>query len=463
MINSFIFTSGAGKKKGGGSQNTISSGHREQLNKLMNTLDATSPHFVRCIIPNEIKTGGILDAHLVMHQLHCNGVLEGIRICRKGYPSRLIYSEFLQRYGILAAQRVKAKGADLKGACFEVLDEIKMDTENYRIGLSKVLFKAGILGSLEELRDTVIEKLLRSLQSQMRRFMVRKNIGAMLEQKKALTLIQKNTRAYLELKNWEWFKFYGSIKPLFSNKKKEEEERLRREEEERLAAEAAKAAAEAAKHAAEIEAKRKAEEEAARAAAEAARLAAELAERERKEAEHKAHLDKLSAAKSELEANVRSLEDNLASETDRANQLDARGKKLAEDVAALRQDVAGLENKVSRLSSDNANKDTNIANLKAEIEQGLEQNARLGAEKRALMDTNAQTDSQLAEVQSALRSVEDAKRKVEEALRGAEDQCASERREKNHLEAQRRKLETESAMSKLFINQQKFLFLLIRN
>jgi myosin heavy subunit len=68
----------AGGKKGkSGSQNTISSGHREQLDKLMKTLDATHPHFVRCIIPNEIKTGGVLDAHLVLHQLHCNGVLEG--------------------------------------------------------------------------------------------------------------------------------------------------------------------------------------------------------------------------------------------------------------------------------------------------------------------------------------------------------------------------------------------------
>ena len=69
---------GAGGGKGkSASQNTISSGHRDQLNKLMKTLDATHPHFVRCIIPNELKTGGVLDAHLVLHQLHCNGVLEG--------------------------------------------------------------------------------------------------------------------------------------------------------------------------------------------------------------------------------------------------------------------------------------------------------------------------------------------------------------------------------------------------
>ena len=72
----------------------------------MNTLKATHPHFVRCIIPNEIKTGGVLDAHLVLHQLHCNGVLEGIRICRKGFPNRLLLNDFKKRYSLLSPNSV---------------------------------------------------------------------------------------------------------------------------------------------------------------------------------------------------------------------------------------------------------------------------------------------------------------------------------------------------------------------
>ena len=80
----------------------------------MATLRETHPHFVRCIIPNELKTGGIMDAHLVMHQLHCNGVLEGIRICRKGFPNRMIFTEFTQRYAILAiVQNKKNTNEDL--------------------------------------------------------------------------------------------------------------------------------------------------------------------------------------------------------------------------------------------------------------------------------------------------------------------------------------------------------------
>jgi len=212
LINSVTYLAAGGKKKGGGSQQTISSGHREQLNKLMKTLDATHPHFVRCIIPNEIKTGGILDAHLVLHQLHCNGVLEGIRICRKGYPSRLMYVEFINRYGILAA--TEAKIADQKTACQKILEAIKLDSELYRVGSSKVLFKAGVMGSLEEKRDEIIVRILTLLQSQMRRFLIKKNIKKMLEQKAALTVVQRNVKAYIDLRNWGWLKLFNSMKHL---------------------------------------------------------------------------------------------------------------------------------------------------------------------------------------------------------------------------------------------------------
>lgn len=66
----------------------------------MVNLRNTNPHFVRCIIPNEVKRPGVIDAQLVLHQLRCNGVLEGIRICRKGFPNRLLYQEFRQRYDL---------------------------------------------------------------------------------------------------------------------------------------------------------------------------------------------------------------------------------------------------------------------------------------------------------------------------------------------------------------------------
>eukprot|EP00061_Rhincodon_typus_P011850 g37172.t1 len=77
---------------------TVGQLYKEQLGKLMTTLRNTSPNFVRCIIPNHEKRAGKLDAHLVLEQLRCNGVLEGIRICRQGFPNRIIFQEFRQSW-----------------------------------------------------------------------------------------------------------------------------------------------------------------------------------------------------------------------------------------------------------------------------------------------------------------------------------------------------------------------------
>ena len=80
---------GGGKKKKKGGGKTVSAGHKESLGKLMTTLRSTSPHFVRCIVPNDTKNPGLMLAHLVLHQLRCNGVLEGTfsMFSYKKYPN----------------------------------------------------------------------------------------------------------------------------------------------------------------------------------------------------------------------------------------------------------------------------------------------------------------------------------------------------------------------------------------
>ncbi|KAF2344159.1 Myosin head motor domain [Trinorchestia longiramus] len=73
-----------------------------------------------------------------MHQLTCNGVLEGIRICRKGFPNRMLYPDFKHRYKILASKAMEEQTEERKaaGVCLEA---IQLPTENYRLGNTKVL------------------------------------------------------------------------------------------------------------------------------------------------------------------------------------------------------------------------------------------------------------------------------------------------------------------------------------
>ena len=179
----------------------------------MNTLNMTYPHFVRCIIPNEVKTGGILDAHLVLHQLHCNGVLEGIRICRKGFPSRVAFGEFLQRYCLLSPVKVKEYANEPAKACAAILEEINLDLELYRVGNSKVLFKAGVLGKLEELRDVAIEKSIVVIQCYVRQYLAKKEYMDLLVKQLAIGVLQRNMRVYIEIRSWPWMKLYEQLVP----------------------------------------------------------------------------------------------------------------------------------------------------------------------------------------------------------------------------------------------------------
>merc|ERR1712110_1130595 len=149
---------GGKKKKGGGK--TVSSFYKGQLDDLMKTLYATDPSFIRCVVPNTHKMPGGVEPGLVMHQYQCNGVLAGIAICRKGFPNKMIYSEFKARYNILAAKEV-AKAKNDKAAASAVLDgTVKMDKDKFRLGHTKVFFRAGILGYMEEVREDKIGSVL---------------------------------------------------------------------------------------------------------------------------------------------------------------------------------------------------------------------------------------------------------------------------------------------------------------
>lgn len=132
-----------------GAFRTVAQKHKEQLNALMAQLYSTQPHFVRCIIPNEEKKPGKVDANMVLDQLRCNGVLEGIRICRQGFPSRLPFSEFRQRYEIIVPGVIPKGFMDGRKAAQILLETLNLDLNQYRIGSSKVFFRAGVVCHLK--------------------------------------------------------------------------------------------------------------------------------------------------------------------------------------------------------------------------------------------------------------------------------------------------------------------------
>ena len=128
-------TNGGGNSK----LKTASQKHKDQLKTLMDQLESTEPHFVRCILPNLEKRANKFDKNLVLGQLRCNGVLEGIRITRTGYPNRMMFDEFIQRYSIICDNELSSP--QNKTNCEIILKFVKLNPEDFKVGLTKIFSK----------------------------------------------------------------------------------------------------------------------------------------------------------------------------------------------------------------------------------------------------------------------------------------------------------------------------------
>merc|ERR1712168_517894 len=179
---------GKKKKKGGGGK-TVSSVYLVSLGELMTTLYNCEPHFVRCLVPNTHKTPGMVEPLLIMHQLQCNGVLEGIRICMRGFPNRMLYPDFKLRYQVLGSAEL-ASSDDNKTAVYALCDKIGFGRERYRLGHTIVFFRAGALAFLEEMRDELVLSMLRKMQGEVYLRMRQHEIQKRINKRELLVVVQ---------------------------------------------------------------------------------------------------------------------------------------------------------------------------------------------------------------------------------------------------------------------------------
>ncbi|CAB11475.1 myosin II heavy chain Myo3 [Schizosaccharomyces pombe] len=200
---------------------TVSQRHRRQLSSLMHQLEATQPHFVRCIIPNNLKQPHNLDKSLVLHQLRCNGVLEGIRIAQTGFPNKLFYTEFRARYGILS-QSLKRGYVEAKKATITIINELKLPSTVYRLGETKVFFKASVLGSLEDRRNALLRVIFNSFSARIRGFLTRRRLYRFNHRQDAAILLQHNLRQLKLLKPHPWWNLFLHLKPLLGTTQTDE-------------------------------------------------------------------------------------------------------------------------------------------------------------------------------------------------------------------------------------------------
>ncbi|XP_071645296.1 myosin heavy chain, muscle isoform X5 [Temnothorax longispinosus] len=419
---------GRGKKGGGFS--TVSSSYKEQLNNLMTTLRATQPHFVRCIIPNELKQPGVIDSHLVMHQLTCNGVLEGIRICRKGFPNRMVYPDFKLRYKILAPAAVD-KAKEPKDAAAAVLESTGLDADMYRLGHTKVFFRAGVLGQMEELRDERLGKIVSWMQAYIRGYLSRKDYKKLQEQRLALVVVQRNLRKYLQLRTWPWWKLWQKIKPLL-NVTRIEDEMAALEEKARKAQEAFEK---------EEKLRKELEDLNAKLLSEKTNLLRQLEGEKSGLSEYQEKALKLAAQKADLESQLQDISDRFKEEEDARNNLFQTKKKLEQEVSGLKKDIEDLELNLQKSEQDKATKDHQIRNLNDEIAHQDELINKLNKEKKNQGEVNQKTGEELQAAEDKVNHLNKVKLKLEQTLDELEDSLEREKKSRADVEKAKRKVE----------------------
>ncbi|XP_055920934.1 myosin heavy chain, non-muscle isoform X3 [Eupeodes corollae] len=424
---------------------TVSHLYKEQLAKLMDTLRNTNPNFVRCIIPNHEKRAGKIDAPLVLDQLRCNGVLEGIRICRQGFPNRIPFQEFRQRYELLTPNVIPKGFMDGKKACEKMIQALELDSNLFRVGQSKIFFRAGVLAHLEEERDYKITDLIVNFQAFCRGFLARRNYQKRLQQLNAIRIIQRNCAAYLKLRNWQWWRLYTKVKPLLEVTK-QEEKLVQKEDELKQVREKLESLN---KSTLEYEKKWQQANEEKTALAEQLQAEIELC------AEAEEGRSRLMARKQELEDMMQELEARIEEEEERVLALGNDKKKLEVNIQDLEEQLEEEEAARQKLQLEKVQLDGKIKKYEEDLALTDDQNQKLLKEKKLLEERANDLSQTLAEEEEKAKHLAKLKAKHEATISELEERLIKDQQQRQESDRSKRKIETEVADLKEQLNERR--------
>merc|ERR1711892_1106485 len=417
------------RKKGKGGK-TVSSYFKGKLDDLMTTLYKTEPHFIRCVVPNTHKQPGGVESDLVMHQYQCNGVLAGIAICRAGFPNKMLYPEFKARYNILGASLV-AKAKNDKAAAGAVLELIKLDKDKYRLGHTKVFFRAGILGFMEETREDKIGSVLSWLQSGARGKSSRMQFKKLQQQKLALYSCQRAVRSFMLAKTWKWLELWLAIKP---NLKCTQFGKYKQEFEDKIAEANANIdnAVEQCNAVTAVHDRLSNEKNELTIALQSGGSAVQDI------------IDKttrIENARTDIQKQVDATSARIKVEDETIRGIQQSGAKVTAEATELRDEIKNLEATIEKCEEDKMTKDSQIRTLGEEITHQGDMITKLGRDKKATGEGKQKTEEDIQAMEDKCNHLNKVKSRLEQSLDECEDSLEREKKTKGGVEKLKRKVE----------------------
>merc|ERR1719163_345060 len=425
---------GKKKKKGGGK--TVSSVYLVSLVELMTTLYSCEPHFVRCLVPNTHKKPGEVEPPLIMHQLTCNGVLEGIRICMRGFPNRMLYPDFKLRYSCLGQAEIQSS-SDNKTATYALMDKNSFGRERYRLGHTLVFFRAGALAFLEELRDELVIKWVRKIQGEVLKRIRFRVFEKKRDQRELIKVAQRNFRKYQSMREWGWFIIIQKTRPLIGMPDPNEELRILEEK--------ANATYGVYKEKCDTKVRLLAENEVI--VEEKKALLAQIEKEQGNLSQYHERQSKCNSEKADLEIALTQAQQKLA-DTEQARIGATNDKKcLEQENVLIKKDIGDIEMAITKLEQEKTNRDHTIKSLNDEIANQDEIINKLNKEKKHLTECGAKSSDDLQVASDKVDHLAKIKQKLESTLDKLEASVEKEKRARTGVEKERRKVEGELKMA----------------
>merc|ERR1712037_755811 len=331
----------------------------------------TEPHFIRCIVPNTHKQPLVVETELIIQQLTCNGVLEGIRVCMLGFPNRMLYPDFKMRYAILGAAEI-ASSSDNKVAVNALMAKVEFPTAKFQLGHTKVFFRAGALAALEEARDGIVLKLVRWMQGEVYGRVKRKLYQKKEDQRELMKVCQRNFRKYMSLRTWGWFVIIQKTKPLIGQENPEEE--LRKLEEQAVAKFGA--------YEEQLKTKARLAEENELIKEETKALIKQLEAEQGNLSQYTDQQEKAVKQKAEFEAQLITAGQLLIKMEEERVAATADKKVLEGENGIIKKDMEDIELAIQKLEQEKTNRDHTIRHLNDEIANQDEVINKLNKEKK---------------------------------------------------------------------------------
>merc|ERR1712055_100771 len=426
---------GKKKKKGGGGK-TVSSVYLVSLTELMTTLHTCEPHFVRCLVPNNHKKPGDVEPPLIMHQLTCNGVLEGIRICMRGFPNRMLYPDYKMRYACLGQAEISSS-SDNKTAVYALMDKIEFDRERYRLGHTLVFFRAGALAGLEEARDGLVIKWIRFMQGEVFKRIRTRVFEKKRDQRELIKVAQRNFRKYLAMRDWGWFIIIQKTRGLIGLPNPEEELRLLEE----------KANATYGEYKAALDTTANLEGQLGDLKDEIAAMSKQLSEEQGNISIYTDRQAKALEIKNETEIELAAAQKVLAAEEASRVELAAQVKAHSGSIGAVKKDTEDVELAILKVEQDKGNRDHTIKNLQSEVGEQDEVINKLNKEKKHLSATQAKSSEDLAAAEEKVAHLMSVKSQLQSTLDQLDSGLDKEKKSRAALEKQKRKVEGDLKMA----------------